>query len=588
VDWKGRFVAVSGMTLVVLLALAPAAFDRLPEGQHAPSATLGFSSWKFAVIDGSARVGYDASIALDSSGRAHVSYNDATGDDLKYATNVGGSWVSYALDSSGMVGLSTSIAIDSSDKIHISYLDLTNGDLKYATNLSGTWAYYTVDSSGDVGLFSSIAIDTNDRVHISYLDFANEDLKYATNANGSWACFILDSLGSVGFDTSIAVDSNDHVHISYGDWTNDDLKYATNAGGSWAYFTLDSVGQVGYDTSIALDSNDNVHISYHDETNACLKYATNSGGSWEYFTVDNAGEVGLSTSIAVDSGDNVHIAYRDYSDFSDGDLKYAATNASGSWVTRTLYSTGDVGYDTSIAVGSNGLVHIAFSDYTNDDLKYALGTERDVQALSVKIDVTPMPEQGQWTVQFTANVSGGVEPYTYDWSFGDGGSDHAESPIHTYTEIGTYTATLKVTDSMETSRTDQVTVRVSDEGVTPVIEGGIMSLIMSYGPLIAVILAAIVIAIILARSRRRTAPEVGADVSVAEAPSVPTAPLLGQPAQPLQQERPSDSGGQAPGQAKPALARVEDRLLQLRSMKEKGLISEEEYEEKVKDLIKRW
>ena len=53
-------------------------------------------------------------------------------------------------------------------------------------------------------------------------------------------------------------------------------------------------------------------------------------------------------------------------------------------------------------------------------------------------------------VSFTANVTGGTAPYTYDWDFGDG-SAHSTlaNPTHTYTEAGeTFTVTLTVTDAV--------------------------------------------------------------------------------------------------------------------------------------------
>lgn len=52
------------------------------------------------------------------------------------------------------------------------------------------------------------------------------------------------------------------------------------------------------------------------------------------------------------------------------------------------------------------------------------------------------------TVEFTAAITGGTGPFTYDWDFGDG-SAHSTSanPTHIYTVVGTYTVTLTVTDA---------------------------------------------------------------------------------------------------------------------------------------------
>ena len=42
---------------------------------------------------------HNTSITLDSSGKAHIGYNDIEADELKYATNASGSWVTTIVDS---------------------------------------------------------------------------------------------------------------------------------------------------------------------------------------------------------------------------------------------------------------------------------------------------------------------------------------------------------------------------------------------------------------------------------------------------------------------------------------------------------
>ncbi len=96
--------------------------------------------------------------------------------------------------------------------------------------------------------------------------------------------------------------------------------------------------------------------------------ATNASGSWVTTTIDSAGNVGEATSIAVDSNNKVHISYYDR---TNGGLKYI-TNASGSWVTTTVDYIG-YGYltATSIAIDSNNKVHVSYSRGDIGDLKYA-------------------------------------------------------------------------------------------------------------------------------------------------------------------------------------------------------------------------
>src|SRR5437588_131243 len=47
----------------------------------------------------------------------------------------------------------------------------------------------------------------------------------------------------------------------------------------------------------------------------------------------------------------------------------------------------------------------------------------------------------------TGSAVGGKTPYTFAWTFGDGTTSTQQSPTHTYTAAGTYTATLTVHDS---------------------------------------------------------------------------------------------------------------------------------------------
>jgi len=58
------------------------------------------------------------------------------------------------------------------------------------------------------------------------------------------------------------------------------------------------------------------------------------------------------------------------------------------------------------------------------------------------------------SIKFTGKASGGQSPYDYYWKFGDGSTSEEQNPTHTYISIGTFTASLKITDDFGNSHTD--------------------------------------------------------------------------------------------------------------------------------------
>lgn len=68
-------------------------------------------------------------------------------------------------------------------------------------------------------------------------------------------------------------------------------------------------------------------------------------------------DVGEHTSIAIDALGVVHVAYYDR---TNGDLKYAHDGMSGRWTTQVVDAQGDVGLYTSISIGPDGSPKIAY------------------------------------------------------------------------------------------------------------------------------------------------------------------------------------------------------------------------------------
>ena len=233
-----------------------------------------------------------------------VVYYDATNGDLKYAEAypAAGSWSTVTVDSGGArdddVGRYAAIAIDGSGKRHVSYYDATNGDLKYSLcdpskgsctlprrdPRSGWITIEVADSTPgtDVGLFTEIAVDQDNVPHISYIDSTNSSLKYAALLFG-WDKVTVDVSNDLIASTSIGLDQNGKPRISYSDRTNKTVKYAhctieCDDSANWDQVTVPDVwSDVGLWNSIAVDLADTIHISYSASDSLCefkaLKYA---------------------------------------------------------------------------------------------------------------------------------------------------------------------------------------------------------------------------------------------------------------------------------------------------------------------------
>jgi hypothetical protein len=139
--------------------------------------------------------------------------------------------------------------------------------------------------------------------------------------------------------------------------------------------TIDSTGNAGWYPSIAIGNNGYPVISYYDSTNDDLKIAActtaDCTNTPTVTTVDSDGDVGYDTSIAIGNNGYPIISYWDT---TNHDLKIAActtTGCTGRPMITTIDSTGSVGSYTSIAIGNNGNPIISYNDGGNSDLKVA-------------------------------------------------------------------------------------------------------------------------------------------------------------------------------------------------------------------------
>ncbi|MCH7735319.1 MAG: collagen-like protein [Chloroflexi bacterium] len=262
------------------------------------------------------------------------------------------------------------------------------GEVGSASELTGralapsTHTIEVVDTANAVGFDTSITIGTDGFPIISYRDGTNGDLKFVRCGNATCSAdntvVILDSEGVVGFDTSIAVGTDGFPIISYRDITNGNLKVAhcgtSDCTSGNTILTVDDLGRTGEGTSIAIGSDGLPIISFRDDFTEQLRvvHCGDLTCSENNLTqkLDNDDFGGFQSSIAIGVDGFPIIVYRigitdDLRIIHCGNVRCSKDN-----VGRTLDSVGNVGFNPSIAIGSDGLPVIAYKNDSTSDLKF--------------------------------------------------------------------------------------------------------------------------------------------------------------------------------------------------------------------------
>ncbi len=382
--------------------------------------------WNITTVDNEISLDCEISLALDSGNNVHISYMSYYNwedENLAYATNIGGSWTTTIVDPSPFTGYYNDLFVDGNDKVHISYQDFSSGSehLKYANNTAGTWTYENVDLGVETGMYCAIAVDDFGIIHIVHFDQQYTRLKWAHKHPTGWFNSVLDETGEAGEYASIAISDGKNLHVSYYNNGNDDLMYLYFDGTDWAWdltpTVVDSVGEVGRYSSICVGNENDPYIAYYDGTNYALKVASLLDGGWNVTTVDDAGasSVGEYCSIAIGPNGKLgisnffsgsddllytsqsawmieklagttnnmcmgytdivlnddNIAYISYTANAGYEL-WLATNFWGSWTyTMVDNTTGDYGGTTSIDLGPNNEVHIAYYAADSGEIRHA-------------------------------------------------------------------------------------------------------------------------------------------------------------------------------------------------------------------------
>lgn len=339
-----------------------------------------------STADSASNVGYFTSIAVGSDGLGLISHEDADQHRLRvtHCSDLAcTSSTSSNVDSSVYVGNYTSIAIGSDGLGLISYYDYTSQNLKVAhcaDVLCTSATLTTIDSTGDVGNGSSVVIGSDGLGLIVYQDYTNRALKVAHCSNATCSAATLATLDpTVGnvYYTSLTLGSDGLALVAYSSGASSHLKVAhcSNVACDSATISTYDSPYYAYYPSIAIGSDGLGLISYYGSGDGYqrLKIAHCSNVTCTAATLailDPSTQINYQTSIAIGPDGLGLISYMDY---ANADLKVAhCSNATCSTATATTVdSTGWVGEQSAIAIGSDGLGLISYRDGTNTHLKVA-------------------------------------------------------------------------------------------------------------------------------------------------------------------------------------------------------------------------
>ena len=139
--------------------------------------------------------------------------------------------------------------------------------------------------------------------------------------------------------------------------------------------------------------------------------------------------------------------------FGDGSMPVQAQNPSHEYTTPGVYTA---------------LFSVTDADGDTDTAQ----VEVSVQSNAIpQVDITATPPSGiaPLSVLFDPGSMGGDLPLSFAWEFGDGTTSSQSDPSHVFQMPGTYTVSLKVTDSNGDEATDSAQVVVNSDDIPAVV-----------------------------------------------------------------------------------------------------------------------
>jgi hypothetical protein len=253
------------------------------------------------------------SLAIDGSGKARISYVNASGE-IGYAAWNGTAWDLKVVEAAA--GSATALVLDKNNNPRVAYTT-ASGDVRYAAWSGSAWTAQTVAAGPAAGL--SLVLDKGNRARLSYV--VGQDLKYAAWNGSAWTTQIVDTAAQ-GFGaghSSLALDPDDKPAIAYDGAAGHTLAYAAWNGSAWLKETVESPGATADEgtvsqVSLVIDNARNPHVSYLAGPGAAVttvRYAARDGAAWAFDTLSTSlpGLAAAGPSLALEKKVNPRLAY---------------------------------------------------------------------------------------------------------------------------------------------------------------------------------------------------------------------------------------------------------------------------------------
>ena len=345
------------------------------------------------IIDDSCDCGESSSIAVDSTGAAHVVYANADDGTILYKyRNTEGEWSASRIivESAGWAGEHLDLSVDDNDSLHLAFTILSeneaNRDLYYMyANEMGMWSSIYMGAGGtssqindnetrspsDVGWYVDIEVDSTNSPVFAYMDNLRGVPVVSTfSQNGD-----VDSLdqdynftGATGEYVSLALDSHDGVHTIYhNDGFMNDVRYT-----NWNSLTFSEVvdPRPGLFTSIAMAEINVPCMSFYDDSKQDLIYGCRENNKWTNQQVLRDGNVGEYSQLLFNDRSVPNILFYDGNTDS---LRMVQKPSIGGWKEVEVDTAPGTGAYLSATVGPKDAIYITYYDQATGALKFATG-----------------------------------------------------------------------------------------------------------------------------------------------------------------------------------------------------------------------